>query len=206
MLLKPCARFVCLPAGWQSAAAPSDDASTTELKAFILLVRESQEVNRSSTTPLRRQLVGTIGLKSFCGAGLHMPSRASSGALHRLSAIRHMVRTQRPARAMSAKNLQKLFEYGVYACPFPCVSALHCRAAKHCLLPCSSHALSAFIRLLYISRVWAQRTEGGEDGTMSVHTSNLRRRLHCYRAVHTGHHQVACRPQRHHQQQQRLQR
>lgn len=46
-------------------------------------------------------------------AGLHMPSRASSGALHRLSALRRLVRTQRPATHTSAKNLQRLFNYGV---------------------------------------------------------------------------------------------
>lgn len=47
-------------------------------------------------------------------AGLHMPSRASSGALHRLSALRHLVRTQRPATKTSARNLQRLVTYGAY--------------------------------------------------------------------------------------------
>ena len=48
-------------------------------------------------------------------AGLHMPSRASSGALHRLSALRHLVRSQRPTTHMSARNLQRLFTYNTGA-------------------------------------------------------------------------------------------
>ena len=51
-------------------------------------------------------------LESVC-AGLHMPSRASSGALHRLSALRHLVRTQRPATDSCARNMQRLFNHGV---------------------------------------------------------------------------------------------
>ena len=46
-----------------------------------------------------------------------MPSRASSGALHRLSALRHLVRTQRPATETSARNLQRLVTYGAPASP-----------------------------------------------------------------------------------------
>ena len=105
-----------------------------------------------------------IAVNSVCVAGLHMPSRASSGALHRLSALRHMVRTQRPARAMSARNLQKLFAYGMYACLFPCESALYMLSSQaplpSLLLPCSERPIEAIVWLQRVGKNGRRRRRG----------------------------------------------
>lgn len=63
---------------------------------------------------------------AMCAAGLDIPSRASSGALVRLTALRHML-GQRATSSRSAAELAHLLSYGAHtSLPAPPTNSSQC--------------------------------------------------------------------------------